>query len=228
MNVSMFPQMTNPKRNDGLNEIKSIHLKYALGNKRRICKGDSYSPNGKNERKDALSSSQSTSLTVTDDDDRSTSTCCSLSSSPMTNISSSSRRISLLPILSSSSNCRNYPQTQLERKVSFSNLEIREYPITLGDNPGGTMGPPISLDYQKGETQMVMLEDYENKRPPRRSLSELHITGDIRTLRLRQEHHVSGSEIDKAIMEAMFIRSQRTRSIEYKSFFTKLKMCIKF
>ena len=33
-------------------------------------------------------------------------------------------------------------------KASFSTLEIREYDITLGDNPGGSQGPPLTLDWK--------------------------------------------------------------------------------
>ena len=35
----------------------------------------------------------------------------------------------------------------MKRNVSFSHLRIREYAITLGDNPSVSSGPPVTLDW---------------------------------------------------------------------------------
>lgn len=103
----------------------------------------------------------------------------------------------------------------IKPSTSFSTLEIREYPITLGDNPGGAHGPPISLDWKHNKrlTRVIALEDYEEKRSQRRSRQEMHMAGDIRMWRLRENGN-SIKEISKASSAADSVRRQRRKSIQ--------------
>lgn len=98
--------------------------------------------------------------------------------------------------------------------ITFTTLEIREYKITLGDNPGGSHGPPISLDwdYRKSQTQVTTLDEYEDSRPPRRSRPEMHIANDIRQWTLLREKGFSLREINKASKAAELVRIQRKKS----------------
>jgi len=116
-------------------------------------------------------------------------------------------------------NHKIYCKKDEDSKISFSTLEIREYNITLGDNPGGSEGPPISLDweYNKGRTQVLTLEDYERKRAPRRSIEQLHLPAKKRSWRLLQENTVSFREMEKAAKAAEFIRKQRRKSMPTRS-----------
>mmetsp|Transcript_22364 Transcript_22364/g.27409 ORF Transcript_22364/g.27409 Transcript_22364/m.27409 type:complete len:171 (-) Transcript_22364:266-778(-) len=100
---------------------------------------------------------------------------------------------------------------KMKRNTSFSHIEIREYNITLGDNPGGVSGPPISLDwdYDEMKTQRFNLEQFEEMRPPRRSRGEMYMGGSVRTFRLIRESGLSKEDIKKAEKSAEEVRKQR-------------------
>ncbi|CAJ1960139.1 unnamed protein product [Cylindrotheca closterium] len=51
-----------------------------------------------------------------------------------------------------------------ERSVSFSSIEIRQYPLCMGDNPGCLRGVPISMDWKHTEEISLGLDEYEECR----------------------------------------------------------------
>jgi len=108
-------------------------------------------------------------------------------------------------------------QRNANLKTSFSTLEIREYTITLGDNPGGCQGPPITLDwdYNKNHTKVLALEDYENRRPPRRCKSGLYVPDHIRMCLLERTNSFSLEELQEAAKDAELIRMQRRRNMQH-------------
>jgi hypothetical protein len=108
------------------------------------------------------------------------------------------------------------PRSSMTRTTSFSHLEIREYEITLGDNPGGHQGPPVSLgwEYDERRTQVVPLDHYEETRPPRRSRVEMYMTENIRRWRLIKEQGVPLKEVERASKNAASIRKQRRKSTQ--------------
>mmetsp|Transcript_54424 Transcript_54424/g.80789 ORF Transcript_54424/g.80789 Transcript_54424/m.80789 type:complete len:163 (-) Transcript_54424:651-1139(-) len=55
--------------------------------------------------------------------------------------------------------------------VSFSNIEIREFTLIIGDNPSCRTGLPLSLGWEHTKTRVVPVDDYDRK--PRRSAEEL-------------------------------------------------------
>lgn len=102
----------------------------------------------------------------------------------------------------------------MKRVISFSTIEIREYNITLGDNPGGQNGPPVSLDwnYNKNLTQVLNVDLYEETRPPRRSRREMHMGSSVRNYLLIREQGFSLQDIRKAAKSAAAIRKQRHKT----------------
>jgi hypothetical protein len=64
---------------------------------------------------------------------------------------------------------RNSGVTKPKRTISFTNLEIREYDLTIGDNPSVSYGPPVQLSWQYSEGQTRDLEDYESQKELDRS-----------------------------------------------------------
>eukprot|EP00545_Synedropsis_sp_CCMP1620_P015118 CAMPEP_0119020582 /NCGR_PEP_ID=MMETSP1176-20130426/24360_1 /TAXON_ID=265551 /ORGANISM="Synedropsis recta cf, Strain CCMP1620" /LENGTH=142 /DNA_ID=CAMNT_0006975033 /DNA_START=37 /DNA_END=465 /DNA_ORIENTATION=- len=53
----------------------------------------------------------------------------------------------------------------MKREVSFSEVQVRGYEQTIGDNPSVSYGTPISLDWKYEEREPLSLDDYETKRP---------------------------------------------------------------
>jgi len=106
----------------------------------------------------------------------------------------------------------------MKRNISFSTLEIREYNITIGDNPGGRQGPPVSLDwnYCPDSTVKMCIETYEEHRGQRRSKPEMYMSGSIRMWTLMKENGFSMREIRDASKAAESIRKDRKKSIKNK------------
>lgn len=139
------------------------------------------------------------------------------------------RRIQSYSILKTSDTYNNTPQISIKRTTSFSTLEIREYPITLGDNPGGAQGPPISLDWEhnKKQTKVIPLEMYEELRPPRRTRHEMHMAHNLRRWRLIREKGYTLKDLEEASRAAEAVRKQRKKSAEPKPVLAKINSKIK-
>lgn len=86
-------------------------------------------------------------------------------------------------------------------KVSFSSVQVRMYPITLGHNPGGQGGPPLSISWNYTSLGNATVDDFEEHRNKpqyhRRQLKSLHISPRRRVSLLRK-----AGFSDKQIMEA--------------------------
>ena len=139
-------------------------------------------------------------------------TCCdeeSISTDDDCNESSESPR-SILKTPNSRSRRHNL-------RTSFSTLEIREYDITLGDHPGGCQGPPVTLDwkYNERQTKVISVEEYEEKRPPRRCRSGMYIPRDMRIKILLQDKGFTFRQIQRAMKDANLVRMQRRKSAQY-------------
>ena len=62
-----------------------------------------------------------------------------------------------------------------DRKVAFSNLEILEFLICIGDNPS-CEGAPLCMSNECQKKQMVPLNEFEIKRQARRGRKQLVIS----------------------------------------------------
>ena len=103
----------------------------------------------------------------------------------------------------------------MKRNVSFSNLEIRSYDVTLGDAPTQN-GPPISLDwnYDPDATEEFDIDHYENIRHyTRRSRSEMVMPPSYRQYLLMREAGFNRNEIRNAMEEAKRTARQRERTV---------------
>lgn len=99
-------------------------------------------------------------------------------------------------------------------EVSFDSVGIREFPITLGDNPTA-LGPPVQLDYTRTEiTKTMNLDHYEQerKRKPRRSMHQLRMSTRQRHVILREERKLSQEVINQAVLHAKEVRLQRLQT----------------
>lgn len=73
--------------------------------------------------------------------------------------------------------------------VSFDSVNIREYPVTLGDNPGVSAGPSLTIDWKPQSEVEIPLDEYETNRPPRRDYMEMSIPKDVRMEMLQNSGH---------------------------------------
>ena len=48
--------------------------------------------------------------------------------------------------------------------VSFSTIEVREFPVVIGDNPSCAMGPPLSIDWDPDCELSIDIEEFEHYR----------------------------------------------------------------
>ena len=65
--------------------------------------------------------------------------------------------------------------------VSFGQIEVWCFPPTIGDNPSVSCGVPIALDsHPQGGSSVEELEQYELRRPPRRTTRDLKINSQDR------------------------------------------------
>lgn len=99
------------------------------------------------------------------------------------------------------------------RSVSFDKVDIKEFPMTLGDHPSAASGPPVALDWEKVERERcVALDEYEASRSPRRSRKQLKLS--LRDRKGILQRQFSADEVNKAWQEARAIREQRRETIQ--------------
>lgn len=102
-------------------------------------------------------------------------------------------------------------EAALNRSVSFTKLEIREFNMTLGNHPSAVTGPPVMLDWDAQPTKetLVDLDQYERARQPRRTRRELKLSFEARRGILENDRGFTVDEVKKAWSEALKIRRQR-------------------
>eukprot|EP00566_Odontella_aurita_P011826 CAMPEP_0113525442 /NCGR_PEP_ID=MMETSP0015_2-20120614/164_1 /TAXON_ID=2838 /ORGANISM="Odontella" /LENGTH=383 /DNA_ID=CAMNT_0000423609 /DNA_START=204 /DNA_END=1354 /DNA_ORIENTATION=- /assembly_acc=CAM_ASM_000160 len=61
-------------------------------------------------------------------------------------------------------------RNELRRQVTFHSVTIREYPMTVGDHPNCSYGPPVSLGWDYDEYESIDMNYFETHRPHRRNL----------------------------------------------------------
>ena len=78
-------------------------------------------------------------------------------------------------------NSKSDSDISTRRRVSFSNLHVREYNVVFGDHPCCMSGPPLTLGWNHdSEDVCLSLEDYESSREPRKARKDLRLTCEHR------------------------------------------------
>mmetsp|Transcript_21681 Transcript_21681/g.25037 ORF Transcript_21681/g.25037 Transcript_21681/m.25037 type:complete len:182 (+) Transcript_21681:172-717(+) len=97
--------------------------------------------------------------------------------------------------------------------VKFVSIQIRDYSITLGDNPScSSYGPPISLDWEYIENEAVSLDRYEKMRPSRRKMYQMHILSRHRADLLRYVAGTTDDEMQVVMREMREIQKMRSKT----------------
>lgn len=102
---------------------------------------------------------------------------------------------------------------EMDRNVSFNELKIREYEMTLGDHPSAITGPPVQLSWEHKPEMAVGLEEYERAREPRRNRRQLRLSYKERERVLFKERGFTPEEVNNAWMEALMVRKQRKETL---------------
>ena len=100
--------------------------------------------------------------------------------------------------------------------VSFTVVEVREYPRILGDSPSVSSGPPISISWKYDEkaTLSVPVEEWECIRDgDRRTKQEIRVPEDIRRAWLIDAGY-SGSEMQRVINDIAKDKKHRRSSLD--------------
>jgi hypothetical protein len=100
-------------------------------------------------------------------------------------------------------------QDTLSKSVSFSQIHIRDYDQTIGDNPSCAAGTPLSLDWDYIEKESLGLDQYEFNRPKRRSMRQMHLNYYQRKHILTLKGHTE-EEIKIGKDQAKKIKQQRS------------------
>lgn len=96
-----------------------------------------------------------------------------------------------------SSSITTLPKSQNKKTVTFSTLEIREYPIVLGNNPSTLRGPSVELGWQPQSNKIIDLESYEESRASNRRTEKQMIMTVSRRVDLLLSHGYTFRQINE-------------------------------
>jgi hypothetical protein len=71
--------------------------------------------------------------------------------------------------------------------VTWSTVEINSHEVILGDHPGVSSGPPVTIKWTAFESVELTVEEYEERHPPHRSYRDLSIPRHLRQRWLRNQ-----------------------------------------
>lgn len=103
--------------------------------------------------------------------------------------------------------------SEADKSVLFSTLEIKTFPLRLGDNPSISSGPPICCAWDAEFTTSFEVDEYEETRPARRETGELRVPKLLRTEWLHAEGYSRGEMMEA---QATALRIQRGRMASTK------------
>jgi len=95
--------------------------------------------------------------------------------------------------------------------VRFHEITIREYPPTIGDNPGSYRGPSLAIDWHPQSQITCKVDEYENYRPERRTANQMLLSAGRRWSRLMSVGFAR-SEIVAVTKEVNIVRRQRRKT----------------
>lgn len=98
-------------------------------------------------------------------------------------------------------------------RVRMHKVQIREYPIVLGNNPGVSRGPPLTIDWEHCTHEEFDFEEYESVRPPRRTQVEMYMPLMVREHILKQSGFTR-KEIREAVRITNISRNKRKQTID--------------
>ncbi len=109
-------------------------------------------------------------------------------------------------------------EVEFNPRVSFSNVSVREYEITLGDNPSVSSGAPLSLGWKYNPhekvTNLDSNETTETNNTLRRSGNELLLSDEQRRSLLSSNSSISVDDINEVLESVERTKMERQMSFD--------------
>jgi len=126
-------------------------------------------------------------------------------------------------------------QSSVEKSVSFSTVDVRDYSLCLGDNPAVSRGAAISLDWGYDDERTYEINNYECDRTKhRRSAEALKITS-IERIHLLKDIGYSRGQIKEQTQKTHRDKERRIKTrrrveheVRFKSFVWRMVKAITF
>ena len=97
--------------------------------------------------------------------------------------------------------------------LKWGHCEIRNYDLTIGDNPACLQGAPIQLSWEYDERVIaVPVDEYESKRPPRRKQRQLFLNREVRE-KMLHEYGYKRADVCRAVRQANVDRNNRKTTV---------------
>ncbi|KAL3917146.1 MAG: hypothetical protein SGILL_004851 [Bacillariaceae sp.] len=106
------------------------------------------------------------------------------------------------------------------KEVKFNTLEIREYPLMMGDSPASARGIPLTIGWDHIEEHSgIPIDEYEHLRPMRRERDELKMESLDRVRMLKSEGvGYSRREIQEGVRQVDMERRKREQTRNWMRF----------
>lgn len=102
----------------------------------------------------------------------------------------------------------NRTRTKNKREISFDKVIVREYPMTMGDNPSCSYGPPVGLDWIYHESKNLKLEEYERTRARKRSMRQM-VLSYYRRIEILESAGYDTGEMKRTTRQINKVKRQR-------------------
>lgn len=120
--------------------------------------------------------------------------------------------------------CLKHSTTRTEKKksVSFDSITVNEHQVILGDNPSVSSGPPLSLAWKSHSECVCTVNDYEERRPTRRTKETMLVPRNIREEWLRNAGYARSQFVETERVLNKIKRGRAVSGAQQRNFVSRL------